>query len=52
MDVGDPFSGLAAVVEIEHRGDRIDPQAVDVIRLSQNNALVCRKLATSRRPKL
>ena len=29
--VGNPFARLAAVVEIQHRGDGIDPQAVDVI---------------------
>ena len=29
--VGDPFARLAAVVEIEHRGHGIDPQAVDVV---------------------
>ena len=28
--VGDPFAGLARVIQIEHRGDRIDTQPVDV----------------------
>src|SRR5271168_599302 len=29
--VGNPFSGFARVIEIEHRRDRIHAQAVDVI---------------------
>ena len=31
MDVRHPLAGLAAVIEIEHRGHRIDPEAVDMI---------------------
>src|SRR4051794_35410312 len=30
VDVGYPLAGLAAVVPIEHRGDRIDTQPVDM----------------------
>ena len=30
-DVGDPFAGLARVVEVEHRGDGVDAQAVEVV---------------------
>ena len=30
VDVGDPLAVLAGVVEVEHRGDAVDPQAVDV----------------------
>ena len=30
-DVRDPFAGLARVVEVEHRGDRVDPQSVEVV---------------------
>ena len=30
VDVRHPFAGVAAVVAIEHRGDRIDAQSVDV----------------------
>ena len=29
--VGDPLAGLARIVEIEHRGDGVDPQAVEVV---------------------
>ena len=29
--IGHPFAGGAAVIEIEHRGDRIDAQAVDAV---------------------
>jgi len=29
--VGDPFPRIAAVIEIQHRGDRIDPDPVDMI---------------------
>ena len=29
--VGDPFAGLARIVEVEHRGDGVDPQAVEVV---------------------
>ena len=29
MRVGDPFAGFAAVVAVQHRGDRVDPQSVD-----------------------
>jgi hypothetical protein len=28
-----PFSRLAGVVEVQHRGDRVDPDAVDVVLL-------------------
>ena len=31
VDVGDPLARLPRVVEVEHRGDRIDAQAVDVV---------------------
>src|SRR5579875_3167689 len=31
IEIRDPFAGAAAVIEIEHRGDRIHAQAVDVI---------------------
>ena len=31
--VRDPLAGLARVVEIKHRGDRIDPEPVDVVVL-------------------
>ena len=31
MDVGDPLARRPAVVEVEHGGDRIDPEPVDVI---------------------
>src|SRR3546814_989934 len=31
VDVGDPVLGGAAVVEVEHRGDRVHAQAVDVV---------------------
>ena len=30
VDVGRPLTGLPGVVEVEHRGDRVDAQAVDV----------------------
>src|SRR5690242_17749785 len=30
MDVGNPFAFAAAVVAVEHRGDGVDAQAVDV----------------------
>ena len=30
VDVGNPLACLAAVIAIQHRGDRIDPQAVNV----------------------
>ena len=30
MDVGLPLALLAGVVEVEHRGDGVDPDAVDV----------------------
>ena len=30
LRVGDPVTGAAAVIEVEHRGDRVDPQAVEV----------------------
>ena len=29
--VGDPLAGLARVVEVEHRGDGVDPEAVEVV---------------------
>ena len=29
--VGQPFAGLAGIIEIEHRGDGVDAQAVDMI---------------------
>jgi hypothetical protein len=41
----------ATVVEVEHRGDRVDAQPVDVVLVSQNSALAIRKFATSVRPK-
>ena len=31
VDVGDPLAFLARVVEVEHRGDRVHAQAVDVV---------------------
>ena len=31
--VGDPLARLARVVEVEHRGDGVHPQAVDVVAL-------------------
>src|SRR4030095_564311 len=31
VDVGNPLAVLAPVVEIEHRGDRIDAKTVDVL---------------------
>ncbi len=33
MDIGNPLAGLAAIVEVEHRSDRIDPQSVDVVAI-------------------
>ena len=33
MDVGDPFARRTGIVEVEHGGDGIDPEAVDVIAL-------------------
>jgi hypothetical protein len=33
VDVGHPLARLAAVVAVEHRGDGIDAQAVDVVAL-------------------
>ena len=30
MHIGNPFARLAAVIEIEHRGDGIDTQTVDM----------------------
>ena len=32
-DVGDPLAGLPRIVEVEHRGDGVDPEAVDVVAL-------------------
>ena len=30
IDVGQPFAGVAAVIAVQHRGDRVDPQRIDV----------------------
>ena len=48
--VGNPLARFARIVEVEHRGDGIDAQAVNVIRSSQNRALDIRKSRTSLRP--
>ncbi len=49
--VRNPFALLARVVEVEHRGHRIDPHAVDVIMLrTRTRADDSRKLRTSLRP--
>ena len=34
VDVRRPLAGLARVVEVEHRGDGVDPQPVDVVALA------------------
>ena len=33
VDIGDPLAGLARIVEIEHRRDGVDPQAVEMIAI-------------------
>ena len=33
LDIGSPFPGLLAIVQIEHRGDIVEPQAVHVVLL-------------------
>ncbi len=38
VDVGDPFAGLARIIQIEHGGDGIDAEAVDVIFLQPEEA--------------
>ena len=38
IDVGNPLALLAAVIAIQHRGDRIDPQPVDVEMLQPVHA--------------
>ena len=43
--VGDPFAGLATVVEIEHGGHRIDTQAVDVKLLEPVERVAEQKIA-------
>ena len=49
--VGDPLAGLARIVEVEHRGDGVDPQAVDVVaRRARTGRCRSRKLRTSGRP--
>jgi hypothetical protein len=50
--VRQPIAGIAAVIQIQHRGHRIDAQAVDVEASIQYSALATRKLRTSWRPKL
>ncbi len=51
--VGDPLARLARVVQVQHRRDRVDPQAVGVVLLAaRTGAEANRKLRTSLRPKL
>ena len=50
LRVGHPFAGLARIVEIEHRGDRVDAQAIDVIAVEPEEGArnqVVRDLAPS-----
>ena len=44
-DVGDPLAGLARVVEVEHRGDGVDPEAVDVVALEPEQGVAEEEVA-------
>jgi hypothetical protein len=50
--VGHPVAALAAVIAVEHRGDRIDAQPIDMIALGPEQGVVDEEGGTSRRPKL
>ena len=44
-DVGDPLAGLARIVEIEHRGDGVDPQAVEVVAIEPEERVAEQEVA-------
>ena len=44
-DVGDPFAGLARIVEVEHRGDGVDAEAVDVVALEPEQGVAEEEVA-------
>ncbi len=43
--IGNPLAVLAAVVEVEHRGDRIDPQPIDVILVEPEQGIGHQEIA-------
>ena len=44
-DVGDPLAGLARIVEVEHRGDGVDPQAVEVVAVEPEERVAEQEVA-------
>ena len=44
-DVGDPLAGFARVVEVEHRGDGIDAQAVEVVAIEPEERIAEQEVA-------
>ena len=42
-----PLAGFARVVQVQHRGNRVHPQPIDVDCSTQNTAFEIRKLRTS-----
>ena len=47
-DVGDPLARLARVVEVEHRGHRIDPEAVEVVAVEPEKRVAEQEVAQPR----
>ena len=45
VDVGDPLAGLPRVVEVEHRGHGVDPEAVDVVALEPEQGVAEQEVA-------
>src|SRR5579864_561085 len=48
--IGHPFAGLPAIVEIEHRGDGIDAQAVDGVTIEPEQPVRHQKVHDFRAP--
>jgi len=45
VHVGHPVAGLARVVQVEHRGDGVDAQAVDVVALEPEEGVAKQEIA-------
>ncbi len=45
-----PFSGLAAVVEVDHRGDCVYPQCIDVVRVEPEQCIAGEEVTHFRAP--